>query len=144
MDPRASFALLGSKRVARSRLAYDMPLGAAFPSAWDRSVFLSTRASLMALLSDSWIPASSLFPPAASGLLQPGAVPFQPALRLRARLSPIDASRSADGTRGFAASPPHSPRSVNAGVPRRRRSSSPSMLPVLGGSSPLAATVTSV
>ncbi|KRY06154.1 hypothetical protein T12_11658, partial [Trichinella patagoniensis] len=134
-----SCALLGSKRVARSRQAYDMPLWAAFPSACDRSVSLSTRASLAALLGDSWIPAcpDSLFPSAASGLLQSGAVPLRPALRLRARFSPIDAfSRSAYGARGFTTSPPHSLRSLKAGVPRRRRPSSPSMLAVLVGSPP--------
>ncbi|KRY42522.1 hypothetical protein T01_12611 [Trichinella spiralis] len=125
MDPGASCALLGSKRVARSRLAYDMPL--------------STRASLATRVGDSWttVCPDSLFPSTASKLLQSGAVPLQPALRPRARFLPIDTfSRSADGARGFATSPPHSPRSVNAGFPRRRRPSSPSMLTVPVSSPP--------
>ncbi|KRY09439.1 hypothetical protein T12_7038 [Trichinella patagoniensis] len=124
-----------------------MPLCAAFLSACDRSVSLSTRASLAAPLGDPWTPAcpDSLFPSAASELLQSGTVPHQPSPRPRARFSPIDAfSRSADGARGFTTSPPHSPRSAKAGVPRRRRPSSPSMLTVLVGSSPLAATLGSV
>ncbi|KRX69604.1 hypothetical protein T06_3718 [Trichinella sp. T6] len=112
MDPGASCTLLGSKRVARSLLASDMPLCAAFFSACNRSVSLSTRASLAAPLGDTWTLAcpDSLFLSAASQLLQSGTVPHQPAPRPRARFSLIDAfSRSADGARGFATSTPHSP-----------------------------------
>ncbi|KRZ81411.1 hypothetical protein T08_12307 [Trichinella sp. T8] len=61
--------------IAPHALCWDPNVLLTFHSVCDRSVSLSTRASLAALLGDSWIPAclDSLFPSAASGFLESGA-----------------------------------------------------------------------